>query len=432
MKKILAVFLALIILLGLCACGDSEPENTLPGQIKFDTFVAGFGKVDVTPLEPVHLAGFGSHGDRLSTGVKDEIMTLTTALSDTKGNTLLIIISDFLYGDIALTNVIRALVKDKFGIPGEYVLVGTTHNHNGPDFRGTTNASYMEYWRQNVVRAVEMALNDRKPASIQIGAGETEGQTFVRRFFRADGCLTGAGYADRYPDCKEPIVAYETEGDEEAQFVKFVREDGKDILIAQWQCHAALYGNSTIMSTDWVGPMRNKMEQELDCHVMYMQGCSANMNPNTQAPFTAEHPVVSNVITKGEMIADDFIAMCNSENFFTTVNSGDIQVKQEKYSDTGTYRPQYWEVELTSVGIGDLSLVTIPMEMWAEDGVRIKEGTPYAMTLLMSYTNGMGGYIASREAFHNGGYGVVDGYANENTADNMVKIWLDSLKELHG
>lgn len=439
MKRIAVLTLALILLLGLCACGKEEQEETLLGRQKFDTLVAGFGKADVTPQGQVYLTGNQNDMERLTTGIKDEFFALTTALSDTQGNTLLIIVADIAFGRIELVDQIRAMVLERYGIPGEYVLLGGTHTHSGPAYRGeagTTaqNLAYLEHWRSGVMESIEKALLDRQPAEIQIGRGETEGETFVRRFFRADGCLTGSGLADRYPVCDEPIVSYESEGDEEAQFVKLIREDGKDILIAQWQCHATLYSgtNSTVASTDFVGPLRLKMEEELGCHVMYMQGCAGNMNPNTRAPFTTEHPTVADVDTKAERIADAFIEMCSSEGFFADIAAGDIALKQVMYSDSGTYRTGLWEVELTSVSIGDLSLVTIPVEMHAETGIAIKEGTPYEMTLLMGYTNGIGGYVATRESFHNGGYGVVDGRANENSADNMVKIWLDSLKELHG
>lgn len=439
MKKCLVMLVALVLLLGLCACGDSEPENTLLGQKKFDTLVAGFGRGVVTPQGPVYLTGNQNDMERLTTGVKDEFFALTTALSDTKGNTLLIIVTDLAFGRIELANQIRTMVLEKYGIPGEYVLLGGTHTHSGPAYRGEAgvtpeNLAYLEHWRSGVMESIEEALLDRKPAQIQVGRGATEGETFVRRFFRSDGCLTGAGLADRYPDCDKPIVSYESEGDEEAQFVKFVRKDGKDILITQWQSHATIYSGirPTVASTDWVGPLRIKMEEELGCHVMYMQGCAGNMNPSTREPFTAQYPTDSNVDVKANRVADAFIAMCNSADFFKSVNSGDIALKQVMYEDAGTYRTDVWNVELTSVGIGDLSLVTIPVEMFAETGLAIKEGTPFEMTLLMGYTNGIGSYVATREAFHNGGYGVVDGRANENSADNMVKIWLDSLKELHG
>ena len=438
MKRFFSFLLTLVLVLSLVACGKSEPETpTLLGNQKFDTFVAGYGKVDCTPNSPVYLEGYQNNIERLSTGVKDAFYALTTALTDTNGNTLLIIVTDLAFGDIDQTNEVRAAVKEKFGIPAENVLVGGTHNHNGPAYNGEAstrpeNRAYLTYWLQCVVKSVEQALNDRKPAQINIGAGDAEGLTFVRRYFRADGCLTGAGLADRYPDCNEPIVAYESEGDNEAQFVKFVREGAEDILIAQWQCHATTYGNTTIASTDWVGPMREKMEEELGCHVMYMQGFAGNMNPNTREPFTKEYPTVNNVDIKGGMIADAFLELVTSDGFFTPINSGDIKVKQQIYSDAGTYRPQYWEVEMTSVAIGELSLIAIPVEMHAESGLEIKEGTPFKMTLMMGYTNGIGGYVATRLSYENGGYGVVDGRANENSADNMVKLWLEQLNELHG
>ena len=159
---------------------------------------------------------------------------------------------------------------------------------------------------------------------------------------------------------------------------------------------------------------------------MYMQGAAGNMS--TTSLIAGEY---TNKTTKevGQALAATIIAACKDDNAFTGVNTGTIQVKQVRYQDVNL-RGGKWSAEMNSVAIGDLSLVTLPVEMYAESGMEIKERSPYDMTLIMGYTNGICSYVGTRLAHQNGGYGIGDGRGNANSADAMVNIYIDSLKEL--
>ena len=434
MKKIIALVIAFVLLLGLVACGGEQTQNG-SGNGKF---VVGYGEVDITPTSEVHLGSFQNAMERVSTGVRNEFYAKTLAFTDADGNTLLIIITDLSWGHTNQLSWLRAKIPQLYDIPAENILLGGTHNHNGPEWMGEgyNQAKNQTYFNSiffpGVLQSVKLALEDRSEAQMMIGADKTEGLTFVRRYIREDGNLTGSGHQDSYVPSDSPIDHYESEGDEEAQFLKIVREGKKDVLLAQWQCHANLYGNTTIAGTDWVGPMRDKMEEELNCHVIYMNGAAGNMNPNTKGKFTADYPNVNSCDDKGEMIADAFIEMVTSDGFFTNVASGKVQVKQVIYIGKQYSTSAAWEGEMNSVVIGDLGLVTMPVEMFAESGVAIKEGSPCDMTLIMGYTNGICSYAPTRIAVENGGYEVIGGRAQEDTAEKMVEIYINGLKELHG
>lgn len=428
MKKCLALFLAAIMLIGIFGCGTDPNADSDDGGSQFDTFVVGYAEADVTPTAPLHLGSFQNAMERVSTGVRDTFYAKTLALTDTNGNTLLIIITDLSWGYTTQVENLRAQIKAKYNIAEENVLLGGTHNHNGPEWKGdgyataANQAYFNNIWYPGVLSSVDAALADRASATLLIGSDYTEGLTFVRRFLQADGSLS---------ESNDPIDRYESEGDEQAQFLKITREGKKDVLLTQWQCHANLFGNTTTAGTDWVGPMRDKMEEELDCYVMYMNGAAGNMNPNTKGKFLTEYPSVDSVDTKGEMVAEAFIEMVTRDGFFTEVETGEIKVKQVEYSASGIGITT-WTGEMNSVVIGNLGLVTMPVEMFAESGVAIKEGSPCEMTLLMGYSNGICGYVPTREAVLNGGYEITSYRANEDTADEMVQIYLDGLKELYG
>lgn len=431
MKKIIALLLVLSMALCFCAC---ESDGTVdPTKSDFKTFVAGFGRADVTPYAPVHLGSYQNAMDRLSTCVRDHFYALTTAMTDTEGNTLLIIVTDLSWGHMNQLELIRPKIQEQFGIPAEHVMLGGTHNHNGPEWMNEgyaepENVIYFEKWVKGVMESVEMALADRKPAKLHIGRTETENLGFVRRYFREDGNLIGGGHADTYVASDSPIVRHETEGDEEVQLVKITREGGKDILIGQWQNHGCHDGNTTMASTDWIGYTREKVMAEVDCEFMYLQGAAGNMA--TESWLENEYPEKKSTQQVGEEVAQVIVDFCNNEAF-TTVDSGTIRVKQVQYTDTNPSGRSEWTAEMNSVAIGDLSLITLPVELFAESGIEIKERTPFEMTLIMGYANGICGYVGTKLAFETGGYGVVDGRGNENSAEKMVNTYIDSLTEIH-
>lgn len=416
----------------------AEPVVT-PTQTEFDTFVAGFGKADVTPFDPVYLGSYNNAMERRSTGVRDPFSALTTALTDTEGNTLLIIVTDLSWGHEYQLEQVRAAVLEKYGIPGENVLLGGTHNHNGAEWyaegwQTPENQAYLAMWLEGVLDSVETALADRKPAQLHIGRTETENLGFVRRYYCADGTVTGSGpqtyYETKLEDVSadNPIVSHETAGDEEIQLVKITRSSGKDILIGQWQNHGSHDGATTVATTDWIGYTRSKVARAVDCEFMYLQGAAGNMSTSS---VIADEYTAKTSKEVGEAVADVIIAACQADGTFTGVESGTIAVEQVCYSDKNYWGNITWKAELNSVAIGDLSLVTLPVEMFAESGLEIKKGTPFDMTLIMGYTNGICGYVGTREAVGNGGYGIQDGRANADTADNMVELYLDSLQQLY-
>src|SRR5687768_12993753 len=91
----------------------------------------GFGEVDVTPelgKKPVFLAGFGHN--RTATKVHDPIMARAVVLSD--GTHKIALVSVDVVGLF-----FPSVEKVRKQLPGfKYVLVSSTHNHEGPDTLG--------------------------------------------------------------------------------------------------------------------------------------------------------------------------------------------------------------------------------------------------------------------------------------------------------
>lgn len=397
---------------------------------EYRTILAGFGKMDVTPFAPVHLGSYNNGMQRLSNRQKpnDPFQAITLALTDEDGQTLLFIVTDLSWGHITWTKKIRELVQERYGIPGEHVLLGGTHNHTGPDWYSEAldtlaNRAYFDHWLSGVMSSVYIALQDRKPSKIRIGTTEAKGLTFVRRYLCNDGSLVGVGN----PINQEfDIACHETQADEQVQLVRFVREEGKDILLCQWQSHGDHLGGIKTCTTNWIGPMRRRIEAELGCSCIYMQGCAGNLV--TSSRIKAEYKK-KNEDEVGELVAAAVVDAYRRESTFRGVNGGKIRAIQQTFVGYD-YEGDDWEGELNTVSFGDVSLVSFPVEMFDTSGMQIKAQTPFEMTVLMDYACGIHGYCPDEKAYANGGY-ETRSRGGCGTAEQIVKAHLDALRRLH-
>ncbi len=426
MKRVLALVIIAVLVAGLFGCGQDSKGND--SAEKFDTLVVGYGKEDVTPYTPVYLGGYNDDLQRLSTGVKDAFYATTVAMTDPDGTTLLLIMTDLHYGYVEILNALKPMVEEEFGISGDNIMLGATHNHSGPSihraYNTPENQAYYQFFYEGVLRSIETALNDRMPATFQVGRTETENVGFCRRYYMDDGTFFGGGTD---PKSGNP-VRHETDGDEEVQLVKILREGGKDILISQWQNHACHAGNTAVASTDWVGPMRRKVEQEVDAHFMYIQGAGADMA--TSSLITEEYPVKKTCEEVGYAVADTIVSGYKDDSLFRPVKTGKINIKKVQYTDRNPGTRSF-SVELNAISVGDLAVATAPFEMFSGTGLDIKEKSPFEMTLIMGFTNSIGNYVGTREAFQNGGYGVSNGGVGcAETADEIVEIYIDSFNQM--
>ena len=423
----------IIMLVCMTACGTTDDKNKDNQRAKAE-FKVGFGKADITPYDPVHLGSYGNTAGRLSAGYKEPLYSTAIAITDETDKTVIFIVTDLSWGFYVQSEQVRQKIQAEYDIPGEYVMLGGTHNHSAPDYTYNSQEvkDYMEYWLNSVMESVGKALEDRKPAEMQVGRTETENLTFIRRYWLEDGTLL----TDDTSTTKT-IVSHETEADEEIQLVRFQREGAKDIYITNWQSHCAMEGNTLNATSDWVGVLREKMEEELDCHCIYFQGAAGNLNPVSRIK---EESKTTTAREHGEAVAEYAIAACRDEDTFKTVKTGPIKVKHMFYKD---YQGKFKEglnaamtertekVELNAIMFGDVSVVTFPAEMFDTTGMQIKSQTPSEMTLLMGYTNGVHGYLPDAEAFEHGGYEAGNTLFLPGAAEDFVSIYLNTLNELH-
>ncbi|MBQ3076089.1 MAG: hypothetical protein IJC26_08465, partial [Clostridia bacterium] len=194
MKKILSLFLALLMLLSLCACassslaGDETAEKTETatsekkeekGEIVYpEGFSAGFGRADITCEVPATI-GPGTE----ATIINDPLYATCVAVCDGESVALLFHLDVKQIPKNYLKMVTNRLKKD-YGVPAENVILNATHSHNSPTSL-TGNTRWLQKTLNGISAAAGDALRDLAPSEAYISKGDTTGFAFVRRYLLA-------------------------------------------------------------------------------------------------------------------------------------------------------------------------------------------------------------------------------------------------------
>jgi len=472
MKKVIAMLLAAVLLLGLCACGASAPAGEGGGATEGGAagFLVGYGKENITPDGSVGMGGYGRADQRLSTGVLSYLYVTCVAITGTNGETLLVYGMDLCSsGDAA---EFRADVSKATGVPEGNIVMSASHTHSAPDY-GTVapgQGDALNKLKKGLVKAAETAMEDRKEAKIFVGSVETEGMNFVRHYICNDGTYAG----DNFGNASSGYAGHATEADPELQLVKFTREGDNDVYIANFQTHPHQTGGSSKfdLSADIVGEFRAHMENDLGCEIAYFTGAGGNINSRSRieeenqtkdwkewgkrmAKYaqSAEFTEVATGKVQGATFefeakinhADDQWASLGSD-LRNRWNTGEItyeQVKQLSAEAGFPFNSPYHAGAVSSrasmgnsssfpiqaFSFGDIGFVAAPYEMFDTSGMFIKENSPFKMTIVAELANGGNGYFPSLTAFGYGGYEVDTTKYVSGTAERLADQYVAMLTE---
>lgn len=443
MRRIFAILLCVLVL-SLCACGTAEDQTTTaPAQTTAPTqateppvkLQVGFGEAELTPDWPIGLSGFGNEKTRISTGNKTFIYAHVLAITDGDGNTAVIIGVDLAAISKELAYNVRSYCTEAYGIPMENVLISAAHQHSVP----IPTEDYIKFSSNKVKSAIDQAMEDRCEADMYYNSVTTEAMSFVRNYWTNDGTIWGPNYGDM----SSGLASHESESDKQMQLLKFTREGNADIILVNFQAHPHMGTSSsdTLISADWPGVMRYKVNKSLDAKVMYLSGAGGNLNSGSSI---ASENISKDFTHHGERAAEYVIG---AESSYTKAEGTKVTAKEITIAYAAN--PKNWEEptrELTigAIAIGNVVFTVHPYEMFDTNGMELKGGTvgaenyaaedqmenPYAMTVITTMSNGSNGYVPSQLGYTNGGYSTEITSFAEGTGEKLVTDYLKLLHEL--
>lgn len=320
---------------------------------KFDNIrvlEVGFGRADITPNFAVHIAG-GNVNSRIYDGseeaVLDPLYTTCVAITDEKGETVLLITQDLVSAAKNYTTAARQKISAATNVPVENILISATHTHSAPDTanygengveqygeKATGVWEYRQLYFEKAVEAAQAAMADRSMATAATGTAvaKTENgkdMVFVRRYVQADGGYRGGLGSNE----KSALVDSIYDANSTMQIINFQRpvEGKKDILFTNLGAHATFNGVTTQMqlSADFPGAIRSTVESSGEYLSAHFISAGADQNPESE--ITAEKHGLD-YVQYGNRIGQ--IALDAVENL-ETVALGDIQVKSKTVTAEG-------------------------------------------------------------------------------------------------
>ena len=476
MKKILSLVLAVMLLLGLCACGQGEKTaETMAAETA--VFSVGYSRTNITPNYSVPLGGYGNSSFRMSDGFLDYLYTTALAISDGE-NTIVLIENDMHAAVQALLDNVRKEVSAETGIPVEQIMVGVSHAHSTPDLWNAAESSIGQYTtevKKNMVKNAVAAVKDMKPATVSGGSGETpEHTSFVRHYQLEDGHVRGPNFGLQYTS---PMVGHTHEPDRQMQVLKFERDGEKPIVLVNWQSHPQMAtegGKSLSITADTVGVMRDRVMDSADCEFIYMLGASGDILGVSQ--IDSEN-VVKDYKEMGNTLGDTVLEILQDMEpvktgtvgaAFTSFEATVDHTEDGKAAGASVVK-EYWEktndfngsvamgepyginspyhataiitkggldktgnVDLYAFVVGDLAFVCAPYEMFCENGAYIKENSPVKNTVVMTMTNGSHSYISSAAGYDYNCYEANTCRYVKGTGEALAEEFVMMLYSLHG
>ena len=389
MKKTISLLLAVLLLLGLCACGGGEaaPQQTQPA---ITAFSVGYGQADISTDKPVQLYGYAAGGERLSQKILDPLYVTCVAFTDTDNTTVLLLAIDMCHS-FKITSEVRELIAQQTGVPVSNVLFTASHSHSAPamDDTGDPNIrAYNEIYKSRCLQAAKDALADRKPAQMHTTFTRPQGLNFIRHYILTDGTRLGVGVGEHK---QEELYGHTGAPDNLMQLVKFTREGGKDIVMINWQGH--YFGTKEVdyyaISADYPGVMRKAVEEKLDCQSIFILGGSGNQN--TKSNIRNENKA-QNYIEMGNLLAEEAVKAAAN---FQAAETGKIHLEENlhKFEGNDSVAPLY------AFGFGDFGCVTVPFEVFASTNIAVRDNSKFKYTFVATCANGALQYLPDETAF---------------------------------
>lgn len=420
----------------------------------------GFGRQSITPDYPVRMNSQCTNNE-----VWHEIFAHVLYLCDDTEKVLVINLDEReLYAHFL--DPLRPMVAEKTGVPEDKIIFCTTHNHSCPDVGASDGNAVLEKWKKElaypgILRAAEEAVLDAKPVVRMTGGKAISPRlNFVRRYQLEDGTWKGIATANT---STSPRVAHESEADLEFRAVRLYREGGKDIVLMNYQTHAAgaLSVFQDKLNADFCGELRDDVEAATGTYAVYLQGACGNTNYFTYLKEEKEKDEIRDYREVGHTLAKTALeALENSselplgklrvraekymawvdhrldhlkERALEIADMDDAAQRQEAMRQAGiNNRYELWGIvrranlpaqnptDLSSIAIGDFAMAFCPHEMFDQLGRQLRDISPYPMTFPCNYAQVYCGYMPSQNMVPHGEYEVNMCYYIPGTGETEI------------
>jgi hypothetical protein len=429
----------------------AEPETAKSERV----FRAGAARANITP--PLGSLIVGGWKPMPAKHIHDDLWVRCLVLDDGKTK-LAFAICDNLGMVREVFDEAKRRAEEATGIPAHCMLMAATHSHSAASARADNRYlpdqpidGYPEFIIDRIVDGLVCAVNNLEPAEIGWAMTEDPRHVFNRRWFMKPGTPTpnpfgGTDQAVMNPGSKN-LLKPAGPTDPQINFLSVRSTEGRPIaLLANYSLHYVGGVPSSDISADYFGMFADRIQELLGADRLQppfvgslTNGASGDVNninflnrskrkpPYEQMRYVADEVAKKVHAAEQKMIYHKWVplnAAASELTLETRRPTTEQLARAEKvvadpesvelyHRHEPTYAkrmlqlkdvPNTRDIPLTALRIGDLGIVAIPFEVFAEIGLGIRERSPLATTFTISHAGGSFGYLPTEPQHALGGY----------------------------
>jgi hypothetical protein len=422
----------------------------------------GQAAVDLTPppLMPFHAPQRPPFPATPAEGVHDPLLAKAVVF-EVDGVKAAIVACDMTSLPLHLHEAARVRVGRISSVPPANVMITATHTHTTPNIRPrfARNATpeqrqvmdeYLARLPQLIAESVKAAEAKLAPATLQAAMGEVKGVAFNRRFLMKDGTVVSNPAKGRDEGLVD-VVRAAGPTDPSLPVLYFSTPDGKPLAtVINFAMHLDTTGGQQY-SADYpyqiAKILRDVKGPDMLTH--FTIGAAGNINHYYLLDPKRPHRVkgYDEAARLGTLLAAEVV---RSYQRLEPVPVTRLKVSREMIRLTlleekaPTIAAQFgnqpafhdgevgytrvdgkyvFDAEVMVIALGDeVAFVGFPGEMFVELGLMVKQGSPYAYTVINGLANGAIGYVANRKAYREGAYGASTATTRSNPGSGEALV----------
>lgn len=432
-------------------CSTLSILLSLPLALLHAGLQVGTGKVDISPEMGVPLDGAISQNGVVEK-IHDPLHVRALVFSDGKEKVALAVVDNTMISD-AIFDAAKAIIEEKTGIAGSHVILAATHSHSTP--RGVIGLvddakfdAYLESLPQSIADAVIEANKALADATVGWGSVDAPEHVFNRRWFvEKSGSRPNpfgkTGEQVSMNPGRTGLIKPAGPVDPELYLLSVQSTEGQPVAaMGNYGLHYVGGITGRNVSADYFGVFSELLGKKLGAGEGFLgimsNGTSGDVNNNDLTAERKKYPPFEKMTLVASDLVDKAVPLLGSieHRGEVEIDAAEVVLKLKvrkpdaaliawakenaapENSPLRKSRPQVYarenlklaeypdvvDVRIQAVRIGDLGIVGIPNEVFAETGLAIKEASPFGATFIMELANGYHGYLPSAQQHEWGGY----------------------------
>lgn len=436
--RTLASALALLfgIGLGLAPGSAARPPGGANVPSNDQLIPVGTAQTEITPSEPIRLAGYGSR-EHESEGVVQPLHAKALAIGSDGSGPVLLITTDLIGVSSALTERLAQRLAHRASLERERLTLTVTHTHTGPMVSGVlpyifgepippSHQKRIDAYTSRLLDELEKlaveALAARRPAVLAWGRGSA-GFAVNRRVVE-EGRWTGFGIdPDGAVDLDLPVlVARSPEGNLRA-------------VLLSYACHNTTLGpDFNRIHGDWAGEAQSLIaERHPEATVLVATGAGGDANPQPRGELSHVHIHGRTIAAEVEHLIEDGLRPLGDPPtarlrtidlpLRNVPSREELRERAKREGAEGLYaaslldslepgepvpdRIADYPVQVWTFG-DELAMIFLGGEVVADYALRLERELAEKRIWVSAYANAVPGYVASERMIAEGGYEVVE------------------------